>query len=155
METVYDVNYFLAKFEAIPERKWTTGVLVKARKLFIVSEKCCAQGFCLNDEQKNIALKNKGLILSKKENPEIYHLKKLFWNFLRTEERTESEVVYKINNGGHPNYQQPTPKQRILAALRDIKAMQEPKKPEPVVIYKVVEVDSKVKDLTKQQMILN
>lgn len=31
-----------------------------------------------------------------------------------------------INNGDHPDYQQPTPKQRILAALYDIKKLQQP-----------------------------
>jgi hypothetical protein len=35
-------------------------------------------------------------------------------------------TICDINNGCNYNYQQPTPKQRILAALYDIKKMQEP-----------------------------
>lgn len=33
-------------------------------------------------------------------------------------------MVIIINDGTHPSYRQPTPKQRILAALYDIRAMQ-------------------------------
>lgn len=29
--------------------------------------------------------------------------------------------IVPINDGGHPIYQQPTPKQRVLAALNDLK----------------------------------
>lgn len=39
-----------------------------------------------------------------------------------------NDIYYfmKINNGEDEKYQQPTPKQRILAALYDIKKMQQP-----------------------------
>jgi len=35
--------------------------------------------------------------------------------------KTKWKSSVEINDGKHPDYQQPTPKQRILAALRDVK----------------------------------
>ena len=83
---IYNVNYFIKKFEAIPEDQWTTGSFrdEHGRK--------CALGHCLTLHEEQAAL----------------------ISLLRY---TTSE----INDGERDRYQQPTPKQRILAALNDVK----------------------------------
>lgn len=87
----YDVDYFIAKFEAIPEDLWMAGD-------FTDGVRCCAFGHC----------GEKG------------------WTNPLTQESTclssllEGEVA-RINDGNDDKYPQPTPKQRILAALRDLK----------------------------------
>ncbi len=84
----YDVDYFIAKFEAIPEELWCVDAYTKGRKH-------CARGFCGET--------------SDKETREGIALEKLIrWPAM-------------INDGGRSNYKQPTPKQRILAALYDVK----------------------------------
>lgn len=123
----YDVDYFIKKFEAIPEELW---IMCYA----FIDGKCCALGHCGVRENNS----------SYTETDESSAISSLFGS------RT---MVWKINDGADYKYRQPTPKQRILAALYDIKRMQEPKQPE--VIYKVIEVDRKVKELVKQERILN
>jgi len=44
--------------------------------------------------------------------------------------RKDSHCVYSINDKRSNKHPQPTPKQRILAALYDIKKMQQPAQPE-------------------------
>lgn len=106
-KTVYDVDYFINKFEKIPEDNWIAGAF--RRLLSDGSYGHCAAGHC-------------GVI------SECY---------LDTDENhAEGKVLYKmfvesldvlvphINDGKDKRYQQPTPKQRILAAIYDIKKMQ-------------------------------
>lgn len=88
---VYNVNYFIKKFEAIPEEKWTTGAF---------EDECgckCALGHCGYTESG----------LESQEGIELTRLLK--------------HRAAAINDGGQPKYDQPTPKQRILAALNDVK----------------------------------
>lgn len=96
--TTYDVDYFIAKFEAIPEEKWSIGSGNKYTK--------CAMMHC-------------GVKISANSNyiynDEISALITLF----RT---IDGGSVISINDGWDDSYTQPTPKQRILAALHDIKA---------------------------------
>lgn len=92
-KTTHDADYFIAKFEAIPEEQWCTG------RLRDNSGRCCASGHCGRDDP-----------------------------LVPTEESTALAIVLRrwdvpgINDGDYAQYPQPTPKQRILAALRDIKA---------------------------------
>jgi len=89
----YDKNYFISKFEAIPEDRWIT------RDLADDAGRCCAFGHCgvrhvepgPNDSEEADAL---AALL---------------------QHRTAL-----INDGDTEEYQQPTPKQRILAALNDL-----------------------------------
>lgn len=92
--TTYDVDYFIAKFEAIPEGAWCVGAFRKGIQ-------CCALGHCGDSEDV--------------ETPEEAAALRdvLCW------------AVARINDGEDYRYEQPTPKQRILAALRDIKAKQD------------------------------
>lgn len=87
---MYDVNYFIKKFEAIPEEMWTTGE-------FDRGDGCkCALGHCgVNHFQGT------------DEGKALHYL----LNYYADE----------INDGASERYQQDTPKQRILAALNDVK----------------------------------
>lgn len=103
MQTVYDVDYFLDKFSRIPEEMWCVGSLQNddgAR---------CALGHTINCKNVYTALHG-GTV----HQPELMAFREIFFHL----------GVVGINNGFDPNYQQPTPKQRILAALKDVKAMQ-------------------------------
>lgn len=105
--TTYTVDFFIKKFEAIPEERWCgDGAIHKWQ-----SDQHCAFGHCGAQgaacEEGN-ALHN--LVLD--------NLKNIF------------NGVAGINDGQVQRYQQPTPKQRILAALYDIKKMQQPQYPD-------------------------
>ncbi len=87
-----DVQYFIDKFEKIPEDRWCTG-------LFTKGDNHCAYGHC-------------GVMQPLQETVESKRLSYLF---------RFSGIVTDINDGRDKRYPQPTPKQRILAALRDVK----------------------------------
>lgn len=91
-EMNYNVNYFIKKFEAIPEEMWLAGGLGDN------GGRRCALGHCHADALSSKATKESSLlmVLLKFRAPEI-------------------------NDGEDERYQQPTPKQRILAALNDVK----------------------------------
>lgn len=110
LNTVYDVSYFISKFEAIPENQWTTG----GKGICLDNERKCALGFC---GTVNIYYPS---------NPESQALAKI----LGSGEKISSgefdlAPVYTINDDLNGNLTQPTPKQRILAALYDIRAAQQ------------------------------
>lgn len=90
----YNVDYFINKFEAIPEDKWFVGSYQNPNN----PEQKCARGHCGGD-------------YSWLSTEEEMALLKLLGRFTTT----------SINDGIDLNYQQPTPKQRILAALYDLK----------------------------------
>jgi hypothetical protein len=101
---IYDVDYFINKFEAIPEEKWITLAFGSAGAH-------CALGHCGCDEDEN------GTRLHTIESAALENL------FLQNVKVS----VMNVNDYTGPDfrlYQQPTPKQRILAALYDIKKMQ-------------------------------
>jgi len=89
---MYDVNYFIKKFEAIPEDKWTTG-------RFALGGQCCALGHC-------------GERL-RAETEESRALDRVVGE--------HGFVVITINDGSDLRFNQPTPKKRILAVLQYVK----------------------------------
>ena len=96
---VYDVDYFIAKFEVIPEGRWCRNKFRDTRG------RCCASGHC-GQRQGSLTPENRALI-------DIIG--------------GCGFIVTEVNDGHEPAYQQATPKARILAALRDAKAKQERK----------------------------
>lgn len=102
---MYTVDYFIKKFEAIPERLWAVGDIGKE------GSPRCALGHC-RPEVSELQDERCGLI-------NLIHL--LYG------ENIPCSLI-DINNGYDPRYPQPTPKQRILAALYDIKKLQQPKR---------------------------
>lgn len=129
METIYNVDYFIKKFESIPENKWCIKSLQNS------DGSRCALGHChpagkvdpnFVTEETMALICDIGIQLIK----------------------MGYSGIVDINNGDCPHYQQPTPKQRILAALYDIKAQQQPtEQPKEKVVYKTVVIDSAVKEL--------
>jgi hypothetical protein len=107
-----DVQYFINKFEAIPEEEWTVGTQQDK------SGRRCAYGHCMPVKEKSrgcMAYSGYG-----HETEEGVALKHLFSSFF-----TWIDSVPTVNNGSSSSYRQPTPKQRILAALRDIQSHEE------------------------------
>jgi hypothetical protein len=94
MKPTYDKQYFIDKFTAIPEDRWIT------KDYADDAGRCCAFGHCGVRHMKP-ALGGGG--------EEADALAALL------QHRTAS-----INDGDTDEYQQPTPKQRILAALNDL-----------------------------------
>lgn len=112
----YTVDYFIKKFEAIPEELWCVNA-------FHAGNKSCALGHCMDVSNNAAACLSKILNYN----------------------------VGQINDGEANGYQQPTPKQRILAALHDIKQMQQPElKPERIKTVYVsvpVSITEQIKEL--------
>jgi hypothetical protein len=95
-QTNYNVDYFIKKFEAIPENSIGQGSIFNR----------CAYWHCSNEPTYC------GIVA--KSFTDLF-MKHLFQN------------PSVINDNGDNRYRQPTPKQRIIAALYDIKSMQQPK----------------------------
>lgn len=92
----YDVDYFIKKFEAIPEENWCVGVYESED-----GTKHCAAGHCGEDFSN----------LSTPESDALAEIIEL--NFMCT--------VASLNDGRIKRFGQPTPKSRILAALNEVK----------------------------------
>lgn len=111
----YDVNYFINKFSKIPEKRWITDTFVGVNPL-----NRCARGFCLTAKSAFKAWRGKDAVEVLREyNEELVALDGLFGQV------SEGIVIALINNGWVKEYQQATPKQRVLAALQDLKLEQE------------------------------
>lgn len=126
METIYDVSYFIKKFQAIHDDLWLVGNLEDGYG------SRCAVGHCQYGKEREA----------------------LWALFPDTEAQNDNypetiaSIAPRINDGLDSRYKQPTPKQRILAALYDIKKMQQStEQPKEKVVYKTVVIDSAVKGL--------
>lgn len=93
----YDIDYFIKKFEAIPDDKWAVRQFVD----FVDNEKRCALGHCG---------RNYGNIYGTEESSALVDI------FLKND-----SYVSRINDGADSNFIQSRPKTRILAALRKFK----------------------------------
>lgn len=147
----YTVDYFIKKFKAIPERKWT----VKEFRNWMGQR--CAMGHCLPDFFIDLSAKyfSEGAEtlpegLCKKYINDLRECEGLCLIINKSSARTGSEMVIKINNGDDPRYQQSTPKQRILAALNDIKRLQQPEVKE---IIKYVAVDAEIREQAQETLL--
>lgn len=108
----YNVDYFIKKFEAIPEALWNNFSQYDSE-----TNTFCAFGHCrtriLHCGNTDGADSMEGRSLIEMFNSAGFDVHSGNW-------------ITDVNNGRSFNYQQPTPKQRILAALYDIKKMQQP-----------------------------
>jgi len=114
MNTNYNVDYFIKKFEAIPESKWCTAWISR-------DDKHCASGHCGITNYYDLNPEVKGLI-------ELFKKLKLTLKTWVCPLSSEVKQIVYVNDSSSLEYDQHTPKQRILAALNDIKKMQETKK---------------------------
>lgn len=93
----YTRDYFIQKFEAIEEDQWLVGE-------FEHHGRCCALGHCGHTGDGHTEESRALRTLLEHHNPD----------------NSMHYAVFCINDNEHPSYKQPTPKQRILAALRDL-----------------------------------
>lgn len=117
---MYDVNYFIEKFEAIPEDKWCTMSLE-------IEGRHCALGHC-SVYKMNERLHGEGQALVS-----------LLFNSL-------GFSVFYINDRETYDYPQNSPKQRILAALYDIRD-KEIQEANVNAAKEIIEVESKVENV--------
>lgn len=145
--SIYTVEYFINKFDAVPSWRWTTNALVKTK--YFLFNTFCAQGLCLMEcdyqRAKEATKRQAPLELNLSDGyDELVALQKLLGGSL---------MVAKINNGNNEQYQQPTPKQRVLAALYDIyektygRKYGEVETSKEKIVYKTVLIDEAVKTL--------
>ncbi len=97
-----DLHYFINKYEAIPEAMWCVRHRMNAQG------QRCAHGHCY--------IGNPDAIFTVNEEEEA--LNKLSEKYASI---TGGYGFAVINNGAHKNYQQPSPKQRVLAAFYDMR----------------------------------
>lgn len=135
---IYNVDYFINKFEAIPEEKWCTGDF----NLIDINGNItyCANGLCgvyFNKQEYIVYKTGEALALA-----EILSQLKI------TCDHTYKDPIYAttaiINDGHTAEYQQPTPKQRILAALYDIKRIEQPYQVTHLYIPHIVKISESI-----------
>jgi hypothetical protein len=122
---IYDVDYFINKFEAITEEKWAILTFQS------YDGKRCALGHCFS-ERTLVKLNNAGVEngttlykpTAEEFATEFKESHSLCLHLCPDSANKGSEMVIQINNGDDPRYQQKNPKQRIIAALYDIRKLQ-------------------------------
>ncbi len=115
----YDVDYLIDKFDAIPESMFITGVFQANDGREIIGK--CSIGHtgvrgCNETTAESIALKKslKHLVLTRLDGSRVIDEWQLYPLYAEL-----------INDKKTIEYQQPTAKQRIVAALRDAKKLEE------------------------------
>lgn len=143
---IYDVDYFIQKFEAIPEHSIITcNIGSRWGK--------CANGHC------GVGVDYKGTNESAALEALLSQLS-LHWTMnskslsagmpIKCRPARYSYTAEVINDALTQEYGQPTPKQRILASLRDVKKLQEKQEPVRERITYVVIPESVSKEMKKQ-----
>jgi hypothetical protein len=106
----YTVDYFIEKFSAIPDDEWYVGDYANLEET-----RRCARGHC-----------GKRIFVESPEDNALVNLFEYNVNVI-------GYVVSNINDGKDIRYNQPTAKERIVAALWDIKKDQSPQISNPPV----------------------
>lgn len=105
-EQKYDKAYFIAKFEAIPDELWTVGKLTRSEN---GAEQHCALGHA-GAQKGPLHTEESEALCALFSRPAGYY----------PDDVPDPRTLTAINDGARPRYQQPTPKARILAALKDL-----------------------------------
>jgi hypothetical protein len=95
----FSLEYFVNKFEAVPDELWWTGTYFNEDRT-----KRCALGWCFEVDPKNSRRLEMG--------DEFARLENLMRTYL-------DKGTDPINDGKVKQFNQPTPKQRVLAALKE------------------------------------
>jgi hypothetical protein len=141
---MYTVDYFINKFEAIPEKDWCTGALNNRKGAK------CANGHCgVVFEGDVYRVTNESIAL--KELFRNTHII-MYGGSLIEEIETEgySLKLAFINDGISRGYKQRTPKERVIAALKDIKRIQEEKQMQVVNKIAAEVIDIPLKETKKE-----
>lgn len=139
---VYDCDYFINKFNNSIDSLWCTGRLRDGYG------RTCSLGWCGGKTQGTDSFTEEAKCLCVILHP-------LYIRGVSYREGFYNNAPAMINNGDHPNYQQEHPKQRIIAALYDIKKLTQPEPiPEPKVKERIryisVSVSPSIKELVKE-----
>lgn len=113
---MYTIDYFIDMFSAIPTPLWNVGSLEKS------NGSKCALGHCIDtnfDKYEAIGM----IFRDVKVNIIIKNSCNDYG--IGSTDLTMFAKVAAINNGETAEYQQETPKERILAALKDLKAIED------------------------------
>lgn len=110
----FDVNHFIKKFEAIPEDDWTTGEFVSPEGKRCALGHCGTTSFTGNIEVGRVITEE-----GKALNQLIVQLGAL--EFMPYAGPVGAVPI--INDNQSQRYPQPTPKQRVLAALYDVREL--------------------------------
>lgn len=116
---MFTLDYFIEKFKSIPDNRWNVGHQIKDDGTH------CALGHCgigYGPEQMALAdiLGDISVKIVRKVTNNSYDIGEVI-------NTSYLGKIAAINNGETEEYQQSTPKERILAALYDVKKMQQPK----------------------------
>jgi hypothetical protein len=116
---MYTVDFFIKKFEQIPDPLFVVGTFADGYGGH------CAVGWCqirrfdeVTDESLSLKKIFESLVITFRDG---YKVQGIVPSHINHPGYPEKAAV--INNGDAAEYQQPTPKQRILAALYDIREM--------------------------------
>lgn len=102
---MYTIDYYLNKFNAIPEDRWMTGAYTD------YDGRCCALGHC--GAYKDVCV----------DRAEVDDLLHLTVNYnTNIPNGTAGICIISVNDGKHSSFKQATPKKRVIAALLHIKA---------------------------------
>lgn len=128
-------NDFIDFFSAIPEERWCTGT-------YEIDGRQCAWNFLRYKEQFNRMIPLINLIAEKNGHPTSL---------------IGIPLLPLINDGKAKCYPQPTPKQRILAALNDVKNILEERSPRKDITGElaVLPAEEKLDSFTKQTYSIN
>lgn len=144
----YTVDYFIDKFSKIPDSKFISGLQCDNKGNH------CAYGWCATkfyySSSGNGHETEEGQALTK-----LFTIPEL--QYLDLAGEIPEGMPARINNGDHPKYQQPTPKQRILAALNDVKKFLEANQTRTDITKSlaVIPVDERVDTVQAPQTILS
>lgn len=116
-----DAQYFINKFEAIPEEKWCIGEFAGK------DGAKCANGHCGVTQLDHFYFTRESRALQRVFANTIVHYSsgRIAEDHFYPDGQRYSNIAAAINNSNTIEYQQDTPKQRILAALRDIQAVEQ------------------------------
>lgn len=142
----YDINYFIKKFEAIP------GELLIEGELGIHANAKCTSGHCdvVSYNAPTIELRCLFFLLQKLK---VTFNERHKYAYNHSHVSVEVGFVAMLNDGQSNEYNQPTPKQRILSALYDIKKLSTPSEPKEEKEYRFIEKHSSIKPLLEKEII--
>ncbi len=142
MNTIYDVDYFIKKFEAIENNKWI-GWTCLGNGYNLRKEQTCALGFCGGYAE-----------FSEESNSLI----EIFSHYFKINNfdipGDVNAIVYKINDNKNL-VNLPTPKQRVLSVLYKMKELKYKETNQPIIKEKTVYVtiSESLKDMAKENLI--
>lgn len=137
---MYDLNYFINFFSEIPENKWTEDTFFgnglenkrflgfKLPGSYKMITTCCAQGHCIDEKDQDEFLHEVAMSDSIFAVSRSYPKLNALLNLTQDPEDGQRITIAIVNNGDNPNYQQETPKQRVVAFLYDLLAKEYDKK---------------------------